>query len=588
MFQPAKVWISVFGLMALFTVRLVGQQEISTSQDMLSGGAKYFPKSTAIFVEVSNPSSLIEKILEHPLRAEIENLDAVKEALKDADKQLAVALNLIEGKTELEWTELLKLLTEKGVYLGVDVNTGGVALLVHSASEEKLKETAGFVLGLIKSQAGEGEAYKIQEYRGIKVAEFEEGTLARKDDWLLFSNKKALAKKIADNLLDEGEDNLTLNSQFTAASQKQLNQDAWVYIDAKVLRDNNIAQELFSGRTDNAGVELLVGGVLDALNQTSEVVFGSTLKEDHLEFSAAIPFDQAKADANRSFFFGDSGQAYAPVPIKVENPILNVTGFRDLGSWWNHKEELYEENVVAQLALADSQLSTLFAGLSLGDDILGSLKPGFQIVAVPQDYESSYRPDIEIPSMAIIAQLRDPEMERRFRISYNSLVGFINIQLAMDGQMQLESQTEKFDYGTLSSATYLIDDESPSGLIHYNFSPSIAFVDDYFIVSSTKSLAEELMQAINDRSESQSLRDGYTHTSVWLDSAEASSILKSNREALITQNMLEEGNDREEAESQIDTLLKIADYFGIAELKLENKPKSLELNFQVELKNPDK
>ena len=61
------------------------------------------------------------------------------------------------------------------------------------------------------------------------------------------------------------------------------------------------------------------------------------------------------------------------------------------------------------------------------------------------------------------------------------------------------------------------------------------------------------------------------------------SVLGDNREQLISQNMLEEGNDREEAENAINLLLELVGYFKDASLKLDVQKDELSLKFEVKV-----
>ncbi len=61
-------------------------------------------------------------------------------------------------------------------------------------------------------------------------------------------------------------------------------------------------------------------------------------------------------------------------------------------------------------------------------------------------------------------------------------------------------------------------------------------------------------------------------------------ILNDNRGQLISQNMLEDGNSREEAEAIIDLLLEVVGYFDNASLKLATGDDQLDLKVQIQLK----
>jgi hypothetical protein len=140
------------------------------------------------------------------------------------------------------------------------------------------------------------------------------------------------------------------------------------------------------------------------------------------------------------------------------------------------------------------------------------------------------------------------------------LIGFLNITGSMNGQPQLNLDIEKEDNYQIVSATYLVEkDASAGGLkIHYNFSPSIAFVGEHFIVSSTTALAREIAKAVGKGNQPST----DLNTTIKLDASGVSDILDDNRAQLVAQNMLSEGRSKEEAERTIGDLL---DLLGAAE-----------------------
>ena len=118
--------------------------------------------------------------------------------------------------------------------------------------------------------------------------------------------------------------------------------------------------------------------------------------------------------------------------------------------------------------------------------------------------------------------------------------------------------------------------------IQFNFSPCLAFVDDAVVLSSTITLAKQVAvslsspgQAASDStavdstvSSSPALSTAAANTVLQIDAQAVKSILKDNRNHLISQNMLEKGHSKKEAELETDTLLSLIDLLDNAKLKL--------------------
>lgn len=152
----------------------------------------------------------------------------------------------------------------------------------------------------------------------------------------------------------------------------------------------------------------------------------------------------------------------------------------------------------------------------------------------------------------------------------------------MNGQHQLELGMESRDArGELVTASYVAEDgetESSDAEIVFNFSPSMGFVGNRCIVASTKSLARVLtdkgdaeVQTVDDNTRAE------LHANVLRD------VLSDNRSQLVAQNMLEEGNSREEAESSIELLLQVLDYVEGASASLGTEDGRLKFKLSLEV-----
>jgi hypothetical protein len=104
--------------------------------------------------------------------------------------------------------------------------------------------------------------------------------------------------------------------------------------------------------------------------------------------------------------------------------------------------------------------------------------------------------------------------------------------------------------------------------------------DDYLILSSTGKLTEDLIDALKAQS-AKPLAE--TNSLVELDGVQLASILKANRENLIRQNMVEEGNSREEAETQIDLILTVLEQLDKVKLDVGIRGEKTRAELRIEL-----
>lgn len=547
--------------------------------------AEVFPASTIGYVEVQPPGQVVRFLLDHPLRERIEGLPQVKSGLKS--KQFAAfltGLGFVQVYTGMEWEESLDTLAGRGVSVGFDPATEAFGAVFVSAKPDKLPTLYKGLLRL--ANQNNKNAVQQGEYRDLKAYSVgKQLFLIPVKDRVFVSNKKAMVKQMTDYWLDQPDQNLANHKGFAKARAASAGRTIWGFGDLAALRNSGVAKELFRGRAENFGVELVVGGILEALKTSDDVSASLDLENQGIAVTIQTSFDADTVPQERKYFFGTEEQRKAFKGLKLDNTLGEIVAFRDLGGLWLSKEDLFDENHLSELSQADSTISTLFSGLDLGEEILGATEPGVQLVARNQDYSKlqTPQPDIKVPEFALVFRLKESDrIQRRFRVAYQSFVGFLNIQLAMQGNPQLELESERLGEGArIVSATYLADEKKEyDGLINYNFSPTIAFAGKWFVISSTRQLAADLVESgKNNRVVSQP----NTNTSIKIMGRHAKEILAQNAEQLIAQNMLEEGNDREEAKAQIDLLLNLVGLVKQTSLELKQSPSNLSLQFKLDL-----
>ena len=94
-------------------------------------------------------------------------------------------------------------------------------------------------------------------------------------------------------------------------------------------------------------------------------------------------------------------------------------------------------------------------------------------------------------------------------------------------------------------------------------------------MSSSSDLARALISA------PAAVQDGDANTDLKLHAGVLKDVLNDNREQLIAQNILEEGNTREEAEAAIDLLLAAVGYFQDASLTLKSANDNISASFSI-------
>ncbi len=568
------------------------------------------PDSTVAYVELA-PA---EKLLGHPMREKLQRSEAFLKLWRSPE-----VLKMRGGMTVAELAlgdsleNVASKLTDGGMAIGVDRKHNGAVLLARSTDREWLESYLERIVKLAQDDAkakGNENTFKETDYRGLTVYKIGEAIFTSLDEILLVTNQQELGKAIVDGYLAGGEvgqsQSLSASTQFQLAAESRQrardNQSAggelaasqeigWGFIDIAALRDAGLAQDLLGGQAKDFAAELILGGLLANLHHTPVVTASLKLEEQSIALELSSPHDSSWGGEERDFFFGTNGRGQTLPTLNSEETVASLSAYRDLSQMWLRAGDLFNEQVNDQLAQADSTLTTLFSGRDFGEEILGALHPELRLVVARQVFDGDQpTPAIRLPSFALVGQLREPTLMRsELKRIFQSLIGFLNIVGAMEGQPQLDQNMETDGDQQLLTATYVreIDRQSDANApIQFNFSPSVAFVGDSVIISSTIPLAKQLAKQLQLPADSAATNSKpstkITNTILQVSGTALLQTLTDNLDQLIAQNMLEEGHSKDEAEAEIGMLLSIITLFKDASLQLEFDTQarlSAQLNF---------
>jgi hypothetical protein len=567
---------------------------VATSSARLAAAEKtaadLLPASTVLYVEVPNPGKIVDIALAHPLAKEIENHPDYRRALERPEYQrFQAALKLVEEKLGMKWQPALDSLTGGGLHVSFDLPTQGVAVLSKANDEPLAQKARDTILDLARAEAagrGQADAIEEEQIHGIAVHKIGDVHVAALGKWLFASNKRLLVFMVLENYVSGGT-TLAADEQFQAVlNERPAAPAAWMYLDLRVVRETGLMQGALSKKSDNPALELLAGGIIGALPEAHYVTASLEIEASRLKLTATLPCDPKAIAKRREFYVGPDGNGAAPPLLRPSGTLLTLSTYRDFASLWNHAPDLFDEAVNAKFAEAESGLTTVFAGRNFRDDILGNLEPGMQLVVTRQEFpQAGITPAVKLPAAAVVVRMKNPEDTTRiFKITFQSVVGFLNVAGAMNGASPLDLNSEKVDGALVVSTEYLPPEKDASrdeAGIHYNASPTVAFVGDRFILSSARPLALELAAAV----ERDAAATASINTDLAVDARLVQTVLADNRTSLVAQNMLEKGHDREAAEKEIDGLLQALKYLQSASVRLSADDKRLELTVEVVLAN---
>ncbi|MCY2964849.1 MAG: hypothetical protein NT069_14630, partial [Planctomycetota bacterium] len=460
--------------------------------------AELLPPTAVYYAEIPEPDKLIGTLLDHPLRGRVEELEVWKRATQTPEYfQGIIGLRIVEFALGMEWRKALETLAGAGLYAAFDPPTQGFAILARAPDEKQLLTLRDKLLTLARDDAKRNkrpDPFQTREYRGVTAYEANGSASAVVGPWLMITNKAELGKAIIDRYLDHPQGtpdapaSLAKHPKFQGAKNGSKPATLWLFADIEAARASGLAPQAYSGKADNIAAEFLFGGLLDTLKQTPYATLSFHLTPADARLNLALPHQSQWVSPAREHYFGPNSSGSAtPVP----ETLFTFTFYRDLGKMWRRADELLTQKAAEELTQGNSGLSTLFGGKDFGEEVLGLLGPQTQLVVTRPPAEEGYpRPAVRLPAFALQFEMRNPDITRReLRRTFQSLVGFLNIIGAMNGQPQLELDVEKLTAGELVTSTYLPEtgrDVEGEARINFNFSPTAAFADNRFVLSSTR------------------------------------------------------------------------------------------------------
>ncbi len=267
------------------------------------------PKSAAAYVEITRPEALISPLLAPQTVELLKGIDAYQKYLQSKEYgELQGVVGLLEAKLGVDWQAGLRDLVGGGIYLAFDPADKAAVFVVRSRKPELLKQLHESLIELIESDAeakSKPSPVKSKEYQGVTGWQFGPGEVhALLDDLLVVSNKQEALKAVIDRYGDASAQGLSAATAFEQAHGKQPAEAlGWAWVSLEVARQSPKLQKALDGPSDNPLIELLIGGVLDAMKRAPFATAGLSLEGGKLRLRAELPRDAAKTAATRSLVF---------------------------------------------------------------------------------------------------------------------------------------------------------------------------------------------------------------------------------------------------------------------------------------------
>jgi len=479
-------------------------------------------------------------------------------------QQAVNLLNYLEDKYEMDLPEMLKKLTGGGITWAIGPE-GASVLIVDSEDAKFLNDLHEFILMLARNDAqekGDPDLVASAEYRGLtgwRLGPKEAHAII--GNRLVLTNRPEVLKMMADLRADSELPRLASSPEYQAA-RRAVGDDAIasLYANTGVLKQiPNVDKALRQEKNPLAA--LLFAPLATALRDSTWLAMGLDLQDDTLHWDFVT--DAAPADPSKPDGFASAEQpAEGALPcLSVPREIAAMSLYRDMYRFYGAKDELFPERT-SGLIFFENMMGIFFTGRDLTEEVLAEIAPDIRVVVAQQQYDPAIgSPQIQFPGFAAVFRMKDKEkFAQVVEEAWQKALGLINFtrgQKALPGLI-IDRPTHAGTKYTMAYFAAPDKDEETDVDVRFNFQPTLAMPGDYVILSSTDALACDLIDAVQKEAEAGAKPIAGRHSEVWLDGEQLASILQANRESLVRQNMVEDGNSREEAQAAVDMILTIA------------------------------
>ena len=543
--------------------------------------ANYIPPEAAVVLEITNPQPVLDLFLSPQRVRRISDSEFYQDLRKNTEfSGLLTLTSLLEARFGKTWREMLFLLAGGGVTLasGPEERSAFIADSQDAGLLNNLHET---LLTFARQGPRKLEAL---EHRGVTGWLSQEGKVYTVlGNRLLWANDEAGFRAIINQYSEPAQTSLADVPEYLDALEAVGGlQDGSIFLNLKLARTSQDSEDSLLESSNPLDV-LLSAGVKDYVRNVDWAVLGLRAEQNAL-LLRGLTDSNLDTDSSLSAFARPSQGI--PQGFKVKRQILGASFYRDLQSFYAAKDELFPERT-SGLIFFENMMGIFFSGRDFTDEILAELKPTFQMVAARQEYEVK-PPKIQLPGFALIFEMVTPDsFSSVMEEAWQKALGLLNFTRGQQAQPGLI--IDRADYlGVKYSYAYFAEPaaEDSGSDFRFNFRPALAMPGHYLILSSTDQLARDLIEAIIHPQSDMASLEG-VHTYITTDFTQLTQTLDLNRESLVQQNMLKEGNTREKAESDIAVFLLLLNQIAETNLKVgwdNNSPWSdLEIRFEPDV-----
>jgi hypothetical protein len=198
-------------------------------------------------------------------------------------------------------------------------------------------------------------------------------------------------------------------------------------------------------------------------------------------------------------------------------------------------------------------------------------------------------PQVQLPGFAAVFQMKNPDKfapvaEEAFQKALG-LINFTRGQKAEPGLIIDRPEYGGIKYTVAAFGPPAKTEQGPVDM-RFNFRPTLVMPNGYVVISSTETLARDLIDALKEEAAGNVQPLAGMHTVLTVDGSRVGSILNANRESMIQQSMVEKAKTHDQAAAEFDVGMKIAEAIRQVTLSMGSRGGQTHATFEMAVQVP--
>lgn len=567
--RPARLMLnSIISLLIFWLASGIAvAQELPPPQE-------WIPEDAVVVLEIPDSSKIVKALLSEDLPQVFEENPQVKQFLQSPQfAQFAAIVRYLEFRLGTDWKDAVRKLFGGSLTLALFPRDRAL-LIVDTKSAELLAKLHQVLLEHAREEAqrmGDPDRVASGIYKGWTGWTLDGGksVYALVGSRLLLANRAEVLRSVADVAEAGGGGSLARLATYRE-SHAVLPPEAWarLFVNMERITQSPQGERLGRATSSNPLVALLVADNLQALTNASWLAGAVTVQGNRVALRVACNGNFPAGDHPTAFSL-PTDETGCLANIEVPRRLVALSLYRDLARFYQQKDTLFPERT-SGLIFFENMMGVFFTGRHFSEEVLTHLHPEIRLVLAAQDYEPEYGvPSVALPALAVVFRMKDPkQFVPMAEEAWQKALGLINFtrgQQALPGLILDRAEYQGVRYSVAAFSTAGLTEEERKD-IRFNFRPVLAPVGEYLVLSSTEQLARDIIDALRKEDPRRARLPG-RHFVLETNREGLLRLAQANREALIRQNMVEQGHDRQRAETDINNLLALISLLG--ELRLE-------------------